>query len=108
MTTRTQGADDLVRLLAQLVAPHLRECLPSSADAVPAYYDQGNSPLGRRQHLDLVRRGVLVGHKTGRKVLVRRIDVDTCLAERKSGRRGTDPNAHDVLSDWDLERRGSK
>lgn len=108
MSRRTQGADDLVRLLAQLVAPHLRECLPSSTDAVAAYYDQSNSPLGRRQHLHLVRRGVLVGHKTGRKVLVRCADVDKYLAARKAGRRGTEPSADEMLGDWDLERRGPR
>lgn len=108
MTNRTQGAEDLVRLLAQLVAPHLRECLLSRAGAAPAYYDQGNSPLGRRQHLDLVRRGMLVGHRTGRKVLVCCADVDKYLAARKSGRRGTEPSADDVLGDWDLERKGPR
>lgn len=108
MSTTVQSAEELVRLLAQLVGPHLREYLPSGADDSPAYYDQSNSPLGRRQHLDLVRRGVLSGHKTGRKVLVARGDVDAYVATRKVLRRDSQPDADDILTDWDLARRGTK
>jgi hypothetical protein len=97
--------DDFFRLLAGLLAPYLAQ---SRDDGGTAYYDQGNSPLGRRQHLDLVRRGVLLGHKAGRKVLVRRDVVDTYVENLKPSpaARATAPD--EPLSDWGLKRGGRK
>lgn len=97
------GADDLFRLLASLLAPYLSG---SASEAGPAYYDQGNSPLGRRRHLDLVRRGLLLGHKVGRKVLVRRDAVDAYLETLRPGScdRPTTPDG--VLSDWGIKNGG--
>jgi excisionase family DNA binding protein len=97
------GADDLFRLLANLLAPYLSR---SGGEVGLAYYDQGNSPLGRRQHLDLVRRRLLPGHKVGRKVLVRRDAVDAYLETLKPGScdRPTTPGG--VLSDWGLKSGG--
>jgi excisionase family DNA binding protein len=97
------GADDLFRLLANLLAPYLSR---SAIEAGPAYYDQGNSPLGRRRHLDLVRRGLLLGHKVGRKVLVRRDAVDAYVEGQKPGHVAVATDPAGVLSDWGLKSGG--
>ena len=49
---------------------------------VTDWVDQRSSPLGRARHTELVRRGVLKGVKDGRRVMVRRADVDAYLAKR--------------------------
>jgi excisionase family DNA binding protein len=46
------------------------------------WIDQATSPLGRRRHLRLVRQGVLRGVREGRRVLVRRKDIDAYLATK--------------------------
>ena len=49
--------------------------------------DQETSPLGRRRHLELVRGGKLSAMRDGRRVLVRRADIDAYLAEHQITRR---------------------
>lgn len=49
---------------------------PREADWV----DQHESPLGKRRHLELVRAGVLPGSKRGRRVFVRRTDIEAFIA----------------------------
>jgi excisionase family DNA binding protein len=44
------------------------------------WVSQSNSPLGRRRHLELVRKGQLPAARSGRKVLVRKRDIDALLA----------------------------
>jgi excisionase family DNA binding protein len=50
-------------------------------DASPCdeWISQYDSPLGRRAHLKAVRAGALPGVKVGRRILVRRSDVDQYL-----------------------------
>lgn len=50
--------------------------------AAVEWLDQNASPLGHRRHLDLVRDGVLRGVREGRRVLVRRTDIEAYLEER--------------------------
>lgn len=45
--------------------------------------DQNGSPLGRRRHLELVREGKLRAVREGRRVLVRRSDIDAYLADHE-------------------------
>lgn len=45
--------------------------------------DQDDSPLGRRRHLELVRAGKLRAARDGRRVLVRRSDIEAYLAEHE-------------------------
>jgi hypothetical protein len=47
------------------------------------WVDQKASPLGRRAHLEAVRRGELAGHKVSGKVLVRRADLDAYIAKHR-------------------------
>lgn len=56
--------DELRALIRREVSP-----------AVPAFYDQDNSPLGSRRHLELCRAGKLRSHKVGRSLFVRSEDV---------------------------------
>ena len=93
MTTRRIGLDSLAEntvppaerivrakrlvaeAVAELVSAHVSQGVVSTE-----WLDQDTSPLGRRRHLELVRTGVLPGKKEGRRVLVRRADLDAYLA----------------------------
>lgn len=96
--------EELFQLLARFLAPHLRHQFALIADAKEIYYDQCNSPLGRRRHLELVRRGLLIGCKTGRKVLVRRDEVHALIDGQRSERGECGGEAEEPLADWGLER----
>lgn len=50
------------------------------------WVDQKNSPLGRDRHLALARCGALPSSKDQRRVLIRRKDIDTFLAKKKTVR----------------------
>lgn len=58
------------------------------ADAIEAqstgseWVDQDASPLGRDRHMRLARKGTLKATKDGRKVLVRRADIEAYLAKK--------------------------
>lgn len=103
---RTSDIEELVQLLAKVLAPHLGEHLSPSAHAAIGFYHQGDSPLGKRHHLDLVRRGVLAGHKTGRRVFILRDDVHAYINACNAARRANQLNADDPLEDWGLARAG--
>lgn len=98
------GKDDVLRSLAQALTPYLRQTLASSRSSEPEYYDQNNSPLGRRRHLELVRRGVVRGRKVGKRVLVTREEMREFLEAHPAADarviQSTDP-----LDDWGLTRR---
>lgn len=66
------------------------------------WVDQNTSPLGRRRHLDLVRRGVLIGTKDRRRVLVRRSDIDAYLVQHPSVQTKKGETAEDVLAEFGL------
>ncbi len=53
----------------------------SKGRAAAEWLDQNASPLGHRRHLELVRRGALAASRSGKRVLVRRSDIDAYLAE---------------------------
>lgn len=58
----------------------------SDADAGPEWIAPSESPLGKRQTLELARAGELESSKVGRKVLVRRASLDRYLdAHRREG-----------------------
>jgi hypothetical protein len=98
------GKEDVLRALAQALAPCLRQSLASSDAGKLEYYDQNNSPLGRRRHLLLVRQGILPGRKVGKRVLVSRRDMAALLEEHPKA--AIDPAAPpDPLEDWGLTRR---
>lgn len=81
--------------VAELVSAHV-----SKGAASTEWVDQNDSPLGRRRHLDLVRTGVLPGKKDGRRVLVRRADLDAYLAVKpKAPPVGAAPEEEQTLDD---------
>ncbi len=51
------------------------------------WVDQHTSPLGKRLHMESVRRGELRGVKHGRRILVRRAELDSFLEDRSAMRR---------------------
>jgi excisionase family DNA binding protein len=63
----------------------LHAFLDELVDAIEAtapkseWVDQKESPLGRQRHTALVRQGVLKATRDGRRVLVRRADIDAYL-----------------------------
>ena len=59
-----------MQTIARLMAPYVRDQMRMDPEVAPQYYSQADSPLGRRQHLELVRRGILGGKKVGRRILV--------------------------------------
>jgi hypothetical protein len=98
------GKDGVLRVLAQALAPYLRQELTSTDSTEPEYYHQNNSPLGRQRYLSLVRRGVLRGRKVGKRVLVARRDMAAFLEEHP--RASLDAaTTSDPLEDWGLARR---
>jgi hypothetical protein len=98
------GNGDVLRVLAQALAPYLRQSLGSSDSGDLEYYHQNNSPLGRRRHLSLVRQGVLRGRKVGKRVLVSRHHMAAFLEEHPIA--AVDPSTpSDPLQDWGLTRR---
>jgi hypothetical protein len=74
----TEPKDPTLAALVGGIEKWVRETVRAEV-ARPApddWIDQDESPLGRRRHLDLVRRGALPGKKEGKRVLVRRADID--------------------------------
>ena len=100
------GKDEVLRALAQALTPYLRQTLASADANEPEYYNQNNSPLGKRRHLELVRCGTLSGRKVGKSVLVARSDMRSFLEEHPSASTNTAQHA-DPLDDWGLARRRS-
>lgn len=96
---------DPLRVLADALAPYLADKLRSPLPSAPEFYSQLDSPLGRRRHLVLGRRQVLLGHKEGRLVLVRRADVHAHIERRRAP---APPEADaDLLNEWGLVRRSA-
>lgn len=83
------------RTIAEGVS-ELVEARLSLADASNDWVDQYKSPLGKRRHLDLVRTGKLQGRKLGRRVLVRRVDLNAHI-EREGLARGRPADEQDVV-----------
>jgi len=70
------------RLLAENISELVAATLAKNV-YVEEWVDQSNSPLGRRRHLDLVRAGKLKGSREGRRVLVRKVDIDAFIARNQ-------------------------
>ena len=70
------GADGAELLLSKALRQLVREEISAADGRADAWIDQASSPLGRRLHTRLWRSGRLPGRKFGRRVLVRKSDVD--------------------------------
>lgn len=82
---RTPAAPpDLLAAFFELIQWVVRDTLRTNTSReADEWIDQARSPLGRRQHLALVRRGILSGCKVGRRVLVRRAEIDEYVERHK-------------------------
>lgn len=69
----------LAALYAELAALH-REL---ARDVGDQYVDQRSSPLGKRLHCRAVRSGALPGFRAGRRILVRRADLEAYLERHR-------------------------
>lgn len=98
------GKDEGLRALAQALTPYLLQNFAFAGASEPEYYNQNNSPLGRRRHLALVRCGALNGRKVGKRVLVARGDMRAFLEEHPTAEDNPSKTA-DPLDDWGLTRR---
>jgi excisionase family DNA binding protein len=67
----------------------------SKGNTAADWIDQNSSPLGRRRHLELVRSGALAASRSGKRVLVRRSDLDAYLAEHATMSASVDPTTED-------------
>jgi hypothetical protein len=106
----SRGGNDPLRVLAEALAPYLRKLLGRADDnPQPVFYSQNDSPLGRRRHLELVRRGLLTGRKVRRLVLVPRDEVHAFI-ERHGPALAVVANDNDNdLAEWGLlPRRGKR
>jgi stalled ribosome rescue protein Dom34 len=81
---------------------YVREVLSGVAGA-NEWVDQHASPLGKRAHMEAVRRGDLRGVKHGRRILVRRAELNSFLEHRSvmhhAVRNGSDDAADAVRAD---------
>ena len=76
------GLVALARLFAPFVAAELGHARgAANASDAEGWLDQSSSPLGRRTHCALARRGVLPARKVGRRWLVRKTDLEAFIAE---------------------------
>ena len=102
--------NDPLRVLAEALAPYLREQLAhTDPKSEPVFYSQNGSPLGRRRHLELVRRGLLVGRKVRRLVLVARDEVHAFIERHDAATAAVATDHESDLADWGLRpRRGSR
>ena len=98
------GADPFAAL-AEALAPHLVRHLQLPAER--AFYSQHDSPLGRRQHLELARSGAIESYKVGRLVLVRRDELHRFIESRATTSSRIKETEDDVLAAWDLEPEGA-
>lgn len=57
--------------------------LVEAAKPADDWVDQKTSPLGRERHCTLVRTGALKGVKDGRRIMVRRVDVEAYIAKHQ-------------------------
>lgn len=71
----------LDQVVRQIVAEELAKLLSAQPADPNEWIDQASSPLGRRGHLEAVRRKVLAGRRVGKRVLVRRADIDRYVLE---------------------------
>lgn len=72
--TREAAAFELVQRGLQMMVEGLAKLKTGEE-----WVDQNASPIGKRAHLEAVRRGELPGHKIGHAVLVRRVDLDAYI-----------------------------
>lgn len=69
----------------------LRTALHQAADLIADaieersrdWVDQAESPLGRQRHIALVKTGKLPGYRDGRRVLVKRADIDRYIESKR-------------------------
>lgn len=97
----TTALRDRIRAAALRFADDIATALEVQSNGTE-WVDQNTSPLGKRRHLALVRSGTLLGTKEGRKVLVRRSDIDAYLVQHPSVRTVKGETADDVLTEFGL------
>jgi excisionase family DNA binding protein len=104
-TNCRESGKDVLRVFAEALIPYVLDRLQiSDSQSDPAFYSQANSPLGRRRHLELARRGTLQGRKVGRLVLVPREEVHAFI-ELHPARPSSSQIPDSPLADWGLVSR---
>ena len=89
-------------MLAHLLAPFMAPALTRVAQNTPedGWVDQRCSPLGRRLHCSLARRGALPARKLGRRWLVKRTVLEAYIAEHG---KAAEPPASPEVSETDYD-----
>lgn len=104
--TARKGDSEVLRVVAEALAPYLREYIHPAEQVSRTYYSQLDSPLGRRRYLDLVHRHVLCGKKLGRLVLVRRDELHAYIEAQPTASRSS--GGENILEDWGLQTRSRR
>lgn len=81
----------LANAVSDLVEAHV------ALAAMPEFYDQNTSPLGRSKHLRLAREGKIPHIRHGRSVLVRREDLDRYLRDTNVAPRSEVEDVDDMV-----------
>src|SRR5262245_46482863 len=81
--TREARLDRAKALLATAIEEIVEATLDMKGEGSGEWVDQATSPLGRRRHCALVRAGKLPACRDGRRVLVRRADIEAYLATKR-------------------------
>ncbi|MFO0591876.1 MAG: helix-turn-helix domain-containing protein [Polyangiaceae bacterium] len=92
----------VLSMFAHLLAPFMAAALARAPQNDPedGWVDQPCSPLGRRLHCSLARRGALPARKLGRRWLVKRTVVEAYIAEHGKAAEPT-PSPDVGESDYD-------
>lgn len=85
------------RMLADAVV-ELIEATIEQGSAANEWLDQKTSPLGREKHLRLVQQGKLPARKLGKRVLVRKADLDAYLEREGIARGPMSSEAEEVVA----------
>lgn len=87
------------RLIAEGITNAV-EAIIERGVAAQEWIDQHDSPIGKRQHLDLARSGAVESRKIHRRVLIKRVDLNRYIEQQaeKRGTRHEDDNVDDIIA----------
>lgn len=72
-----------IRAQAHALIDQILDTVLGSDNEAKEFYDQTNSPVGRRAHLALAREGTLDSYKVKRIVMIKKVDLDAYLETRR-------------------------
>lgn len=94
---RDRAKRKLAEATAELVAAQIEIAVSANDDV-----SQFDSPLGRRRHCELAREGAFPSKKVGRRILVKRADMQAYIDKEglARGERTDDEEIDDIVGGW--------